>query len=385
MADQPLRHAEGDLEAFAEVVALLDREAERGTFAGCGLSVWWEGAERLALTRGLAELRPRQRALRPRHPFDVASLTKVLCTTPLVYRLVSDGRLDLDAPVTELLPDGPVGVTPRHLLQHASGLPAWNRIYEAVEASGHPWGSDEARGLALELARTTPPEAAPGAQHRYSDLGFLTLGAVAEAAAGARLDRAWETAIRSPAGVDLRWGWPDAAATEDCPFRGRVVVGEVHDLNAAVMGGIAPHAGLFGSATAVAALTQWQLEAWQGAAQRLDPAVVRAGWADKGPGSHRLGWDGISPGGSSAGSLWPLDGVGHLGFTGCSVWVAPRQGVIVAFLSNRVHPSVEGGSVPDALADAPRSTGRYQAFRALRPALHTALASGLQRLGVWHP
>lgn len=383
MADAPLRHGEGDLGAFAEATALLDDAVERGLFAGCGLSIWWAGSEGLSLTRGRAELRPRHRSLRPRHPFDVASLTKVLCTTPLVYRLVGDGRLDLDAPIAEWLPDAPPGITSRHLLQHASGLPAWSHIYREVEASGHPWGSKAARSLAMQRARTTPPEAPPGAQHRYSDLGFLTLGSLVETATGMRLDQAWEAAVRRPSGADLRWGWPDAAATEDCPVRRRVVVGEVHDLNAASMGGIAPHAGLFGSATAVAALAQWHLAAWHGESHGLDPEVVREGWSHQGPGSHRLGWDGVTPGGSSAGVLWPLDGVGHLGFTGCSLWIAPRQGVVVSFLSNRVHPSVEGGAVPDALATGDRSQGRYAAFRLTRPALHTAIVTGLRRLGVW--
>jgi CubicO group peptidase (beta-lactamase class C family) len=80
----------------------------------------------------------------------------------------------------------------------------------------------------------------------------------------------------------------------------------------------------------------------------------------------------VSPGASSAGPRWPTDGVGHTGFTGCSLWVAPERGIVVAFLANRVHPLVEGGSVPWAPV-----TARYQAFKDLRPALHTSILTAL--------
>ena len=155
-------------------------------------------------------------------------------------------------------------------------------------------------------------------------------------------------------------------------MRGRVVVGEVHDLNAAVLGGLSGHAGLFGSAREVAAAAAWQLRAYHGAEEGLRTETVRAYWTAKGPGSHHLGWDGVSPGASSAGPRWPADGVGHTGFTGCSLWVAPERRIVVAFLTNRVHPLVEGGSVPSAPVSP-----RYQAFKDLRPELHTRILTAL--------
>jgi len=364
--------------AWQPVVELLEAAVRDGLCPGVAVCVQTGDAPPVVIERGAAEVRPRRRALRPDHPFDLASLTKVLATTPVALSLAASGQLDLDAPVADTLPGGPAQVTARHLLHHSSGLPAWNRIFAQVDASGLPWGSAPARQLAMRSAYTTPPEAPAGAQHRYSDLGFLTLGALLEETGGDRLDRLWERRVRAPSGVDLRWGWPDAAATEDCPARGRVVVGEVHDLNAASMGGIAPHAGLFGAARAVADLAWWHLEAFHGGAGGLDPALVRAAWTARGPGSHRLGWDGVTPGASSAGPRWPLDGVGHLGFTGCSVWVAPRQRVVVALLSNRVHPEVAGGAVPDAPVSQ-----RYAAFKRLRPALHTAVVEVLEGQGRW--
>ncbi|RME20642.1 MAG: esterase, partial [Deltaproteobacteria bacterium] len=221
--------------------------------------------------------------------------------------------------------------------------------------------------------------AAPGAVHCYSDLGILLLGAALEVVGGDRLDRLWDARVRRPTGVDLRFGWPDAAATEDCPVRRRVIVGEVHDLNAAVMGGIAPHAGLFGSAGEAAACAAWQLRAWQGRGDEgLDPELVRTAWGWTAAGSHHLGWDGVSQPGSTAGPSWPPDGVGHLGFTGTSLWVAPRQDVIVCLCTNRVHPTIEGGASPGQPVGP-----RTRAFRALRPAVHRAIVAALAAGGRW--
>ena len=111
----------------------------------------------------------------------------------------------------------------------------------------------------------------------------------------------------------------------------------------------------------------------------LSSETVRTFWQYRGVGSHRLGWDGVTPGGSSAGARWPLDGVGHLAFTGCSLWIAPEQGVVVALCTNRLHPEIEGGAVPDAPVGP-----RYAAFKALRPALHTAVIAALEADGRWN-
>lgn len=360
------------------VEALLDEGLREGLFAGCGLCVRVEDAVLFESERGLAEIAPRRRPVAPGQPFDLASVTKVLGAVPVAMDLVARGALDLDAPLRRWLHDAPEGVSARHCLQHASGLPAWRPLYELVLQRSMAWGAASTREFVLREARTEAVIAPPGARHQYSDLGFLLLCAALEAAGGARLDRLWSGAT-ARSGADLRWGWPGAAATELCPVRGGLVVGTVHDLNAAVLGGISSHAGLFGAASDTAAAAAWQLRAWHGeAGEGLDPEVVRHFWSAQGPGSHRLGWDGVSPGASSAGDRWPLDGVGHLGFTGTSVWIAPRQRVVVAFLTNRVHPLVEGGSVAGA-PDSPR----YRSFRALRPRLHTAIVEVLAGLGRW--
>lgn len=363
--------------AWGPVIELLHRVEGQGATPGWALCV--RSARRPIFTAqgGQAELRPRPRPVLLEHPWDLASLTKVLATTPLAMAMVAAGRLDLDAPLSELVPRAPAGVTARHCLSHCSGLPAWRPLWQALR--GRPWGTSRTRAAVLAEVVDTPLSSEPGTSHVYSDLGFLLLGAALETAGGDRLDRLFEQHVRRPSQVDLRWGWPAAAATEDCPVRGRVIVGEVHDLNAGLMGGIAPHAGLFGSVEAVAAAGAWQLRAWQGEADEgLEPAVVRRFWSERGPGSHYLGWDGVSPQGSSASERWPDDGVGHLGFTGCSLWVAPQQDIVVAFCTNRVHPEIEGGALPGAVAGP-----RTQAFRALRPVVHRAVVEALERSGRW--
>ena len=366
---------------WTAVEALLDELVGAGLAAGCALAVRGPDGLRYAAARGMAELAPRPRPARVDTPFDLASLTKVLCGAPLAMALVGQGRLDLDAPLTALLPDAPIGVTARHCLLHTTGLPAWAPLYAEVVSEGATWGSAETRARVLAAARRSPLQHEPGSTAIYSDLGFLLLCAALEAVGGARVDRLWDRLVGAPSGADLRWGWPGAAATELCPVRGAVVTGQVHDLNAAVLGGLSTHAGLFGSADAVADLAAWQLRAWAGDTDAgLDPGVVRQFWSAKGPGSHRLGWDGVTPGGCSAGDRWPLDGVGHLGFTGCALWVSPRQGVVAALLANRVHPLVEGGSVPGALMSP-----RYAAFRAIRPRVFTAVVEALDAAGAWRP
>lgn len=362
---------------WSAVETIVQDTLAHGACAGMAISVRTLDGELLLIERGRAEVCPSRRDVRPGQVWDVASLTKVLATASICAVLVDRGELDLDAPLVGLLPGAPEAVTPRMCLSHASGFPAWRRLFDLVEAEGLVWGTAATRQRLLERCWTTPLEAEPGRRHRYSDIGMLALCAYLEQCCGARIDVLWQRLVGDPTGIDLRWGWPGAAATELCPLRGRVVVGEVHDLNAAVLGGVASHAGLFGSASSVSALGVAALRGFHGDSW-ISKSTTRAFWSHEGPGSHHLGWDGVSPGGSSAGHRWPLDGVGHLGFTGCSLWLAPQQGVAVAVLANRVHPVVEGGAVPGAPLHP-----RYRRFKAMRPAVHTAVVDALEQLGVW--
>ena len=240
----------------------------------------------------------------PDHVFDLASLTKPLCTAELAMRAVVAGVLDLDRGHA-LLPEG---VTIRHLLQHAAGYPAWRALWDEGD-----------RAAIIRAAIRTPLVNAPGTVHTYSDLGFIALGAVLEAEGGARLDALWKGSLR----------WGDATAEPTfCEERKVELRGEVHDRNCAAMDGVGPHAGLFGSARETAtAAARWLVEV---------PLAARA-FTERGPGGHVLGWDSPFPEGqSSSGARPPAGLVGHLGFTGTAVWMRPSDGLIAVLLTNRV-------------------------------------------------
>ncbi|HEV8320424.1 MAG TPA: serine hydrolase [Myxococcota bacterium] len=311
--------------------------------------------------------------------FDLASLTKPLCTTALVMQLVADGRLELDAPPPV---PAPPGVTVRHLLAHAAGLSAWRPFHlPYVAAPEAP--PLMARAEVLQAVVAEPPEAAPGARVVYSDLGFLLLGWAVSHAGGARLDALFAERIAAPLGLaGGRLGFRPAraaatseeaarfAATELSAWRGRLLAGEVHDDTAFVMGGVAGHAGLFGDADAVDRVARALCSAWAGVASGpFAPAVVREFWRRSPfpPPPRALGWDMPSlESYSAAGTLFPRTAVGHTGFTGTSLWVDPATGLAVTLLTNRVHPS--------------RHDDR--GIRALRAAVHDAaialaLAHGL--------
>ncbi len=238
--------------------------------------------------------------------YDLASLTKVVCTTELALRLVESGRLRLDGPHRLWQP----GITTRLLLQHGAGALWWKELWRA--------GTREDM---VRAALSEPLVSRPGTAHAYSDLGFLTLGAAIEAEVGLPLDQAF-AALAPGAARHLSWGHPNAIATEGG------LQGVVHDDNARAMGGVAAHAGLFGDARSVAAA------AWRWLAGEVP--LAKLAFTERGLGSHALGWDTPSGSESSAGPRPPADAVGHTGFTGTSVWLSPARRMVAVLLTNRV-------------------------------------------------
>lgn len=290
--------------------------------------------------------------------YDLASLTKVLCTATLAADAVARGALGLEEPVRAWIPawtgTDRAAVTVRHLLEHASGLPAHRPYYLRL--------GDAA---AIERAICDEPlDYAPGTRSVYSDAGFIVLGRILERVGDRPLDSQFETwrASHVPDATPLAYrppaAWRDRiATTEHDPWRGRLLHGEVHDENAATMGGVAAHAGLFGAAGAVGHVARW----WMRAIAR---SPVHAAFARRGevPGSSRaLGWDTMLPT-SSCGTQMSAAAIGHTGFTGTSLWLDPVMDRYVVVLSNRVHPSRLG-----------------DAMQRVRPALHDALAADLAR------
>jgi CubicO group peptidase (beta-lactamase class C family) len=360
--------------AFEQVEQEMDAAVERGVFPGCVLLV--REAERVFYLRafGSRSLEPERAPMEEGTIFDLSSLTKPLATSVAVMLLVRDGKLRLDDRVTRFFHNfgvyGKTHVTFRHLLNHCSGLPAWRPYYKEILQNERKGGkvnflaSDGAKKYVYQQLNRERLEAAPGSKAIYSDLGFMLLGAVVEEIAGVGLDRVCRDRIfrplglRSTAFVDLtmlrtRRFTPITtmiAPTERCPWRKRVLCGEVHDDNAYAMGGVAGHAGLFGSARDVDALL-CRLEAcWAGQDSFVPPEILREFWTrpDIVRGSTwALGWDTPSSQGSLAGSLFSARTVGHLGFTGTSVWVDLERERHVILLSNRVHPSRDNDAIRD--------------------------------------
>jgi serine-type D-Ala-D-Ala carboxypeptidase len=348
---------------------------EEGVAPGFVLAVELEGQLLFREAFGARQISPRALPTHADTVYDVASLTKAVVTSVLCMQEVGTGRLSLDGPVAEGLPElsgpGRDAITWRQLLAHASGLPAyrpfWRRVAEAPSS----------RLAVAQLAAREPLVELPGTRSVYSDLGFILLGWWLERSTGTRLDELFARRIAIPLGLGARFvslADPDAraellatrsvAATQVCPERRRVILGEVDDLNAAAMEGVAGHAGLFSDAADLAAIARALLAAWRGDNAALASRdVVREFWSPSGiPGSTwRLGWDGPAPSGSQAGERLSRAAVGHLGFTGCSIWIDPERALTLVLLANRVHPSVPGDD----------------RFRRFRPAIHDAVLEAL--------
>lgn len=293
--------------------------------------------------------------------WDVASLTKAISVLSLSMKAVEDGLVDLDEPIARRVPDLEADArqrwTPRMLLQHRSGLPDW-RPYVDWLLDRHP-AALPGTGAAVAHIRSwvlrEPLLATPGAATLYSDLGYMLLGWWLEDVWADGLDRAFATHVADPLGLGATayipiQGWDargaqrygaSIAPTEQCPFRGRLVTGEVHDENAFALGGIAGHAGLFSTAGDVGRWADALLRSLDGAGP-WSRATVRAFLYPEprvGDTTWRLGMDSPTPGASSAGTRISRSAVGHLGFTGCSVWIDPPRRATVVLLSNRVHPT----------------------------------------------
>jgi CubicO group peptidase (beta-lactamase class C family) len=303
--------------------------------------------------------------------FDLASLTKPLATALAVMTLMRQGRLDLDAPCVlacpELAGTDKAGVTPRHLLTHCSGLPPWRPYFMHLRKLPV---SERLAGL-RRCVLNEPLVCAPGERSDYSDLGFMLLHWLVEQLAGEPLDAFVQDNIYRPLGIrelffnDLQRNAVitlQYAATQLCPWRNRLIIGAVDDDNAWISGGIAGHAGLFGTAGAVGELLAALLAAERGAADLgvFDPELVRLFFHADPHERWALGFDTPAEQGSSAGRYFPADSVGHLGFTGTSFWVHRPRGIIAVLLTNRVHP------------------WRYNAgIKAFRPRLHDAVMEAI--------
>jgi len=299
-----------------------------------------------------------RRPVTTRTVYDLASLTKVVGLTTAMMQLVEEGKVGLDTPAVRYVPAfRDSTVTVRQLLTHSSGLPAWRPFWQRVHT----------REEMFALVDAEPLEAPPGTRMVYSDLGAMVMTQIVENVTGERLDRYLQVHLFRPLGMrDTRYlppvSWRSRIApTEvDTTYRHRLVRGEAHDENAAAMGGISGHAGLFSTAPNLVKFAQLMLRTLRGESSSrrartrtsrgdvevhlpggfVDSATVALFTQVQNPAlsSRALGWDTPSAG-SSAGARLSPQAFGHTGFTGTSLWIDPVQDLFVILLTNRVHPS----------------------------------------------
>ncbi|MFQ5723732.1 MAG: glycoside hydrolase family 3 N-terminal domain-containing protein [Terriglobia bacterium] len=335
-----------DAQRFQRVYGLLEAAVEDGVTPGGVLAVGHQG--RLVALHPFGRFTYAEEAplVRADTLYDLASLTKVVATTTAVMMLNERGRLPLDAPIVEYLPElqrGPdaaakARITVRHLLTHSSGFPALVRFYEAVRN----------RQELLQSLYDLPLEYPPGSRAVYSDLGIILLGELLQRVSGQPLDRFVRENLFDPLGMNdtvfkppRSWRHRIAPTEEDAEGREGLIHGEVHDGNAWVMGKVAPHAGLFSTAGDLAVFCQMLLNGGIYAHRRyLQRSTLQQFTTRQGPktGSRALGWDTRSPP-SSSGRYFSDRAFGHTGFTGTSIWIDPEKQLFVILLTNRVHPT----------------------------------------------
>ncbi|MEJ2728296.1 MAG: serine hydrolase [Deltaproteobacteria bacterium] len=354
---------------MVSVDRLMNQAIAEKIFPGGVLLVSKEGETLFFNAYGVAHLIARTPVVRETI-FDLASLTKPLATTLAVMRLVQHNQINLEQRLAQLLPEfertDKAGVKLKHLLYHNSGLPDYRPYYKALN------------GIAKELRRQTlrkhlvrEPRINPiGKTVLYSDLGFMILAWIVEHVSQRRLDHFVTDEIYQPLKIShLFFVTPKpkghrgtVAATENCPWRRKILEGQVHDENAYAVGGIEGHAGLFGNAGDINRLLVELLFTYHGrTAAGLFERDLLLQFFKRLPGTDKaLGFDTPSLTGSSCGQRFSQNSVGHLGFTGTSFWMDLERSVIVTLLTNRVHPT--------------RDNERIKEFR---PRLHDAVMNAI--------
>jgi serine-type D-Ala-D-Ala carboxypeptidase len=352
---------------FAKVYRVLQDAVDSRAFPGCAFGVLAGGEVLLADGLGSFTYEEDASAVERETVFDVASLTKVVATTAVAMILSQRRVLQLDTPVGELLPGFVIGranselarrVTIRHLLAHNSGLPGYVEFFRKETT---------ASGL-LRACLGLPVEVPPGERCEYSDPGFILLGKALEILNGESLSGMARKEIFEPLGMSAtcyrparpRWGQIPPTEIDEC-FRQRRIQGEVQDENAWVLDGIAGHAGVFSNVPDLLRFAGDVLAGYNGSSGIFKRETIEMFAERQRPegSSQALGWDTPSAE-SSAGRYFSQHSIGHLGYSGCSLWVDLEASVAAVLLTNRTWPD-----------------RKSQAIRQVRPAFHDAVRESL--------
>jgi CubicO group peptidase (beta-lactamase class C family) len=342
---------------FARAADVLQRGHEDGAFPAAVVEV---GTAERALWRqafGRLDYDAASPSTTETTIFELASLTKVIATTSVAIRLVEKHAIDLSDRLKRWMPEWTGkdrdAVTVRALLTHSSGLTATLPFYR----------DHQGRQEFQHAICTLPLEYGPDTQSIYSDLGFILLAFILEDAGRTPFETAAGDFLRTVTRQPILFKPPSLlrssiAPTEFDPWRGRRLVGEVHDENGWALGGVSGHTGLFGTAEAVGDFARLMLRAVMSGDDRIGSKdtvrrfVTRFAGV---PGSRALGWDTMLPT-SSCGTKISRTSFGHTGFTGTSLWIDPERQLYVVFLTNRVNPTRENNKI-----------------QKVRPALHDAV------------
>jgi len=358
---------------FASAYRVLEEAIAARAFPGCAFGVYAGGEGFLKDGLGRFTYEAESPAVTAETRFDVASLTKVVGTTAAAMLLVQRGQIDLETPLGEILPEFLAGrapgdqarfVTLSHLLAHNSGLPGDVELFRTA-------ATPEAL---MRACLALPLEAEPGERAEYSDPGFILLGKALEARMNQPLDSWLKREVFGPLKMDSTGYCPAPSERSSIPpteldtwFRHRLIQGEVQDENASVLGGVAGHAGLFSNIADLLRFAGAVLSANVANSSNEPQCVFDAAEMNRfserqpPPGSSRaLGWDTPSPNFSSAGKHFSSHSVGHLGFSGCSLWIDLDAALAVVLLTNRTWPD-----------------RKNQLIREVRPAFHDAIREAM--------
>ncbi|UUO08609.1 beta-lactamase family protein [Blastopirellula sp. J2-11] len=345
-------------ELGAKIESEVQEALQADKMPGCVVAIARQGKVVYLQAFGNRRIEPSVEPMKVDTVFDMASLTKPIVTATSIMQLVEAGKVDLDAPVVQYLPEfrgeGKETITVRQLMIHVSGLTPDN----ALRDYDHGWSEAYAKICNLSLLSE------PGKQFRYSDVGFLLLGEIVKRASAQPLDEYARQHIFQPLGMNETGFNPSAALQDRAVTTTQVedvwLQGIVHDPRARRCGGVAGHAGLFSTAEDLLVYAQAMLDARSEVGALLQPhTLATMTKAYDAAGNVRgLGWDKRSAYSRNRGKTMSDAAYGHGGFTGTSLWIDPQLDLVVLFLSNRVHPNGKGsvndlaGTIGTLAADA---------------------------------